>query len=71
MSFALYGESDAWVHLVSADTREQVVNEFLADLHEFNVPLSAVINVYAVEGREECKDLEDLIQGLIEEAIHA
>jgi hypothetical protein len=70
MSFALYGESDAYVHLISADTQEQAVSDFLADLREFNVPLHAVINVYAVEGRDECKDLEDLIQELIEEAIH-
>lgn len=69
MSFAIYGESNAYVHLVSADTKEQAVREFLADIAEFNVPLQAVINVYAVEGRDECKDLEDFVQELIEEAI--
>lgn len=68
MSFAIYGESDTYVHLVTADTRVDVLNMFLADLVEFGVKIQNVFNVYAVENNSEDKDLEDFIEKLIESA---
>lgn len=68
MSFAIYGESNGYVHLVSELTREEAVQSFLDDVKDTGVNLGAVYNVYAVEGRQEDKDLEDLIEKLIKDA---
>lgn len=68
MSYAIYGESDGYVHLVTGDTPSHVLKEFFADLTSVNVRIEQVYNVYAVNGREEYKDLEDAIESLIKEA---
>lgn len=68
MSFAVYGESQAYVHLSSADTREEVVKAFLTDLSDVGVDISTVFNVFAVEKSREDSDLEDEIRHLIIEA---
>lgn len=67
MAFAIYGETSGYVHLVSADTREEVVNLFIADLVEVNVELCEVYNVFAVKDNQEDKSLEDEIENLIKE----
>ena len=65
MSFALYGESDGYVHLVAAEDRDEIIDLFIADLAEVNVDITAVFNVYAVQDNKEDKDLEDLIEEMI------
>lgn len=65
MSFAVYGESSSYVHLVSANTREDVIALFVADVNEVGVRLSTVHNIYAVENNREDKDLEDFIENII------
>ena len=67
MSFAIYGESSGYVHLVSADTREDVIALFVADVQEVGVQLNTVHNIYAVENNREDKDLEDFIEKLIKQ----
>lgn len=68
MSFALYGESQSYVHLVSAETAEKAVSLFLEDLREVGVELKTVLNIFAVEGNKENKELEDFVTDLIREA---
>lgn len=68
MSFAIYGESDSYVHLVTAETSEKALSLFLDDIHEVGASLKRVFNVYAVEGNHEDKDLEDYIENMINEA---
>jgi hypothetical protein len=68
MSFAIYGESDAYVHLVSATSESEAIALLLEDVHSVGVELKNVFNVYATEGREECKVLEDYVEKLIESA---
>lgn len=68
MSFAIYGESQTYVHLASSDTREGVIGAFLDDLAAVNVELSTVFNVFAVEDSREDRELEDEIQFLIDGA---
>ena len=67
MSFAVYGESSGYVHLVSADTRDDVIALFVADVQEVGVQLNTVHNIYAVENNREDKDLEDFIEKLIKQ----
>lgn len=68
MSFAIYGESDTYVHLVTADTKSAVVHLFLQDIESVNKELKNIINVYAVEGNQENTALERYIEALINEA---
>lgn len=68
MSFAIYGESQGYVHLTSADTRDKVIKAFLTDLSDVGVDISTVFNVFAVENSREDSDLEDEIRYLISEA---
>lgn len=68
MSFAIYGESQTYVHLTSADTREGVICAFLDDVAAVNVDLSTVFNIFAVEDSREDRELEDEIQFLIDGA---
>lgn len=68
MSYAIYGESSGYVHLVTGQTPAHVMDEFFADLDSVNVNISKVYNVYAVNGREEFKELEDAIELIIKEA---
>lgn len=65
MSFAIYGESTGYVHLVSADTRAKAVDLFITDIQEVGVEINAVYNVYAVQDNKEDKDLEDFIEEMI------
>lgn len=68
MSFAIYGESQAYVHLTSSDTRDEVIKAFLTDLSDVGVDIAEVFNVFAVEDSREDKELEDEIRFLINEA---
>lgn len=68
MSFAIYGESPSYVHLVSGDTRNKAINAFIADIQEMGVALSSVYNLFAVENAKEDLELEDFIRQMIEEA---
>lgn len=68
MSYAIYGESDAYVHLVTGETPSHVLSEFMSDLASVGVKLGQVYNVYAVNGREEAVDVEDTLNNLIKEA---
>ena len=68
MSYAIYGESQTYVHLTSADTREEVVKAFLTDLSDVGVDIAAVFNIFAVENSREDSELEDEIRYLIAEA---
>lgn len=68
MSYAIYGESDAYVHLVTGETPSHVLSEFMSDLASVCVKLGQVYNVYAVNGREEAVDIEDTLNKLIKEA---
>lgn len=68
MSFAVYGETQSYVHLISASTREEAVDLFFSDIAQFGCDPSSVFNVFAVEGDKEDKELEDLILKVVEEA---
>lgn len=68
MSYAIYGESDTYVFLVTGDTHAHVVSEFTNDVHEMGVPLGSVYNIFAVNGREEDKQLEDTLEAIIAQA---
>lgn len=68
MSFAIYGESDGYVHLVSADTQANAAQLFVDDILEVGVKLGNVYNIYAVENNREDKELEDFIEKMIEES---
>lgn len=69
MSFAIYGESQTYVHLTSADTREGVIEAFIKDVADVNVDLSTVFNIFAVENSREDRDLENEILKMIEDAV--
>jgi hypothetical protein len=66
MAFAIYGESEAYVHLVTATSRKKCLSMFLEDVKSVGCHLSHVYNVYAVENNQECKSLEDEVHDLIE-----
>lgn len=68
MSFALYGESLAYVYLFTADTREVVLESFLQDVEDTGEDLSTITNIYGVQGGKEDTELEDSIRALIKEA---
>jgi hypothetical protein len=68
MSFAIYGESDTYVFLVSAETKELALTEFIDDVASMGVKLANVYNVYAVNGRDEFAELENQVNKLIKEA---
>ena len=69
MSYAIYGESHSYVFLVTESSREKAVNSFLRDVEDVGVKLSDVFNIFAAKaGRQEDKDTEDFIRGLINEA---
>lgn len=65
MSFSIYGESQDYIHLVSAPTREKAVHLFIADIQGVDVPLHHVLNIYAVEGNKEDPELEEFVQEMI------
>ena len=68
MSYAIYGESDTYVHLVSAETREGVIGLFAADVMSVGVNMKDVYNIYAVQDNREDKELEDFIMNIIKGA---
>ena len=68
MSFALYGESLAYVYLFTADTREEVLESFLQDVEDTGEDLATITNIYGVQGGKEDTELEDGIRALIKEA---
>lgn len=71
MSYAIYGESDSYVHLVTGDSAAHALSEFMADIESVGVNIAHVINIYAVNGREEAVELEDAINKIIADAIEA
>lgn len=68
MSFAIYGESGAYVHLVGATTFDEAVSLFLEDVESVGVELKNVFNVYAAVGNQENRMLENHVIELIENA---
>lgn len=68
MSFAIYGESDTYVHLVAAETKREVVRLFLEDIRSVNKELKKITNVYAVESNQENIELQRYVEALIIEA---
>lgn len=68
MSYAIYGESDTYVFLVTSPTSEQAIEEFITDVNDVGVKLSHVYNIFAVNGREEDKQLEDTLEAIIAQA---
>lgn len=69
MSFAIYGESQTYVHLTSADTRKDVIDAFLNDVACVGVDLATVFNIFAVENSREDRDLENEILKMIEDSV--
>lgn len=65
MSYAIYGESTGYVHLVAGDSRTEVVNLFIKDLQTTGVDINEIFNVFAVENNQEDKELEDCVEKLI------
>jgi hypothetical protein len=65
MSFAIYGESNGYVHLVAGDSRTEVVNLFIEDLQATGVDINEIFNVFGVENNQEDKELEDCVEKLI------
>lgn len=68
MSFAIYGESNGYVHLIAAETKDKAIELFKQDVNEVGVRLSTIVNVFAVENNREDKDLEDLIEKMIKDS---
>jgi hypothetical protein len=68
MSYAIYGESDTYVHLVTGKTPSHALSEFFADLDSVGVNIAHITNVYAVKGRDEAVELENAINTIIKEA---
>jgi anion-transporting ArsA/GET3 family ATPase len=68
MSYAIYGESETYIHLVTADTESEVVDLFLEDIKSVNQELKNITNVYAVNRNQEASDLERYIESMIKEA---
>lgn len=64
-TYAIYAESDGYVHLVTGMTETQVVNLLIEDIVSVNVNLRDIFNVYAVNGRQENVALENRINKLI------
>lgn len=69
MSYAIYGESETYVFLVTGETPAHAVSEFIADVKEMGVALGNVYNVYAVNGRHEDKELEDAVEAIIKQSV--
>jgi hypothetical protein len=69
MSFAIYGESDTYVHLVTADTESEAVALFIDDVNSVGVNLKNVMNVYAVERNQEAVSLQRYVQALIDAGV--
>lgn len=59
MSFAIYGESLTYIHLVSAKTRSQALQDFIADIKSVGVDPATVYGVVAAKGRDEDQKLQN------------
>lgn len=68
MSYALYGESLAYVHLVAHEDQDTLIDMFFKDVDSMNVKRNEVYNVYAVFGNQECRALEQRVLKMIEES---
>lgn len=68
MSFAIYAESDTYVHLVGGETAAETFDLFIKDLNECGVKIKDVFNVYAVNGKDEAIELENVINEMIRDA---
>ena len=68
MSYAIYGESDSYVHLVTGETPTHALSEFMDDLNSVGVSISNVHNVYAVNGRQEAVEIENALNQMIKAA---
>lgn len=68
MSYAIYGESDTYVHLVTGDTDAHALSEFMEDIKSVGVTIDKVFNIYAVNGREEAVELENALNAIIANA---
>lgn len=67
MSYAIYAESEGYVHLVSANTVTEVFNLLTDDIKSVGVTFGQLFNVYACKGGHEYPDLEDLVNKYIKE----
>lgn len=67
MSYAIYGESLAYVHLVAAPTAQEALRLFLEDVESVGLRLSYVSNIYAAIWGEEATELENKINELIKQ----
>lgn len=68
MSYAIYGESDSYVHLVAGETFHSTVVQFIEDVDSVGVLLKDVFNIFAVHDRQEDVALENYIRELIAES---
>lgn len=67
MTYAIYAESDGYVHLVSAHSVSDVLNLLTKDIHSVAVKYGQLFNVYACKDGDECPDLEDIVNKYIKE----
>lgn len=65
MSYALYGESLAYVHLVAHEDQDTLIDMFFKDINDMGVKPHEVYNVYAVFGNQECRKLEERVLKII------
>ena len=69
MSYAIYGESDTYVFLVTGETPAHALSEFMQDINDVGVLIRNVYNIYAVNGRQEAVELENAVNAIIADAI--
>ncbi|MNB97595.1 hypothetical protein D3C75_448260 [compost metagenome] len=69
MSYAIYGESDTYVFLVTGETPAHALSEFMDDVDSCGVLIRNVYNIYAVTGRQEAVELENAVNAIIANAI--
>lgn len=62
MSYAIYAESNAYVHLVSASTPAGAFDLLTKDLRDTGVQFKEILKVYACKDGDEFPDLEDLVK---------
>lgn len=62
MSYAIYAESNGYVHLVSASTPSGAFELLSKDLLETGVQFKELLKVYACKDGGEFPDLEDLVK---------
>lgn len=67
MTFAIYAESETYVHLVSATSETEVFKLLSEDIKSVGVTFGQLFNVHACKGGHEYPDLEDLVNKYIKE----